>query len=661
MADRFVKVGNINVRVLYGDLTKQSTDVIINSSVTDLDLSKGRASKALLEAAGDDIQLECSIDYPSGITPEDVAITGPGDLNCQNIYHVALPKYKNVGDEKKLDVIVGKCLEEASDGILTSLSFPALGTGFLNYPIKVVVQTFFSSIENFSKKKPNSSVQNINIVIYKDNKETFEEFLQEARRRATNKVAAAPPVNHPPFSSKVGHATVTVSVGSIVEEKVDAIVCCGPLNMKLNRSQGLPKTINQSAGTQLQAEIDAKYPNGLKSGEIAVLSGHSLKCQKILYGHLTPFYAKKVNGYLPEQVLDHFVKKCLEKASELSLKSLAIPALGTGHLKFPAGVAAKTVVNALKDFLGSRARCSLTSIKIVVFGGTGEWQAIHKAYEDCLSSTSIPTKVLEAPRSVPQRGTKAYLSYVYTAEPKTPSYWTQFHSKKTIKDWNTSTPGSPFHVVDVDSKTRSSISNAFLKTCSGVNIISVERIENIHLYEKYSQECLRLFRKAFVSDTFIPLESVPTSRGPACSHQHLDQAMVGQLHSEINELYLFHGTKVSFADVIVQQGLDKRLASSGLLGTGVYTAEMADKSHGYTDASSSGERKMFLMRVCLGDIFMVASPKPYRQPPCRTCMTDTCNDHPEQFDSIVAEFNKREFVVYDSSKCYPEYVITYRK
>lgn len=112
--------------------------------------------------------------------------------------------------------------------------------------------------------------------------------------------------------------------------------------------------------------------------------------------------------------------------------------------------------------------------------------------------------------------------------------------------------------------------------------MKIERIENILLYEKYIQECQRTFRKAYVTQLCTPLQNVKKSSGPGLTVKYLDQEMTKHLHEEINELYLFHGTKVNAVDVIIQQGLDSRLASSGLLGTGVYTAETASKSAGYT-------------------------------------------------------------------------------
>ena len=66
------------------------------------------------------------------------------------------------------------------------------------------------------------------------------------------------------------------------------------------------------------------------------------------------------------------------------------------------------------------------------------------------------------------------------------------------------------------------------------------------------------------------------------------------------------------------------------------------------------------MRVCLGDIYITDEENYYIRPPCKECHTDRCTTHPDLYDSIVAEFDRREFVVYDRCKCYAEYLITFK-
>ena len=86
-------------------------------------------------------------------------------------------------------------------------------------------------------------------------------------------------------------------------------------------------------------------------------------------------------------------------------------------------------------------------------------------------------------------------------------------------------------------------------------------------------------------------------------------------------------------------------------------------NHNKTSISDqNGNCKMFLMRVNLGDVF--TTPKNIEdltRPPCKSGCMGVCTNHPELYDSVVGEWPEycREFTVYDRSKCYPEYIITY--
>jgi len=79
--------------------------------------------------------------------------------------------------------------------------------------------------------------------------------------------------------------------------------------------------------------------------------------------------------------------------------------------------------------------------------------------------------------------------------------------------------------MDSTSATYQSIETAFTNTYSGSSIVSIERIENILLFEKYIQECQRTFRKAFVNQTCTPLKDVARHKGVASSMIHLHKFM----------------------------------------------------------------------------------------------------------------------------------------
>ncbi|CAL1549085.1 unnamed protein product [Lymnaea stagnalis] len=56
--------------------------------------------------------------------------------------------------------------------------------------------------------------------------------------------------------------------------------------------------------------------------------------------------------------------------------------------------------------------------------------------------------------------------------------------------------------------------------------------------------------------------------------------------------------------------------------------------------------------------------KKLSRPPCMSCSEDVCKCRDQTlFDSVMGDgrWLFREFVVYESSQCYPEYVITYTR
>lgn len=62
----------------------------------------------------------------------------------------------------------------------------------------------------------------------------------------------------------------------------------------------------------------------------------------------------------------------------------------------------------------------------------------------------------------------------------------------------------------------------------------------------------------------------------------LNKSLIG----EINEYYLFHGTKQSGLQAIENNGLDSRLSNSAMFGQGVYFAESSTKADQYAGSLS---------------------------------------------------------------------------
>ena len=69
------------------------------------------------------------------------------------------------------------------------------------------------------------------------------------------------------------------------------------------------------------------------------------------------------------QVLRHFIKNVLEAAHKRKLKTLAIPAVGTGALEFPADVVARCMFNECDKFSASHAQTqtTLSEVRLIVY------------------------------------------------------------------------------------------------------------------------------------------------------------------------------------------------------------------------------------------------------------------------------------------------------
>ena len=63
-------------------------------------MSKGRASQALLEAAGEELQDQCEADYPNGLDNDEIAVLDPGNLDCKKVYLITLMKWAGDQEEK---------------------------------------------------------------------------------------------------------------------------------------------------------------------------------------------------------------------------------------------------------------------------------------------------------------------------------------------------------------------------------------------------------------------------------------------------------------------------------------------------------------------------------------------------------------------------------
>ncbi|KAK3099830.1 hypothetical protein FSP39_010419 [Pinctada imbricata] len=272
-----------------------------------------------------------------------------------------------------------------------------------------------------------------------------------------------------------------------------------------------------------------------------------------------------------------------------------------------------------------------------------------------------------------------------------PSYWTNFPPCQTLSEvLKTTASNGRCVVVPVDKSTEKAVKQMVKDTWTAelvghgrdainlnhtsIEVKKIERIENLDLFSKYALKRQEFFRSLSDDDltSFPTLKELPVeNKGNVMTQDTLKRPLGNELFPEVNECFVFHGTKPEIIQTIIHQGLDYRMSSEkAMFGMGIYGAESSTKADQYADSKQSrtpGDKQMLILRMILGKSYICSDPNPrkFRRPPCThpSCRRDDCTETHQRFDSVVGDgqWLFREFVVYAADQCYPEFLVTYER
>ncbi|XP_076974264.1 protein mono-ADP-ribosyltransferase PARP9 isoform X1 [Tamandua tetradactyla] len=174
-------VNNLTLQIVQGRIELQGTDVIVNSVNAQDGLQVGHISKSILRQAGDEMEIEF-IEKLFKTSPAShlVLVTKGFKLFCQYVYHVLWPSGFH---EKHLTLknAVKQCLEKCLELNLTSISFPALGTGNIGMWKNSAAEIMFDEVLIFAKKHSKTQFL-VKFVIFPEELVTYERFSSEMAR-----------------------------------------------------------------------------------------------------------------------------------------------------------------------------------------------------------------------------------------------------------------------------------------------------------------------------------------------------------------------------------------------------------------------------------------------------------------------------------------------
>ncbi|XP_069840936.1 protein mono-ADP-ribosyltransferase PARP14-like [Dendropsophus ebraccatus] len=152
-----IKIGCITYQVKMGDITKEDTDVIVNSANSTFN-SKSGVSKKILEEAGKAVEDECA-QLEATKPNQRFLITSGGKLSCKNILHI-----NGCHNLVKKDVI--DVLTECDRLQAASVAFPALGTGIGKLSADAVASIMLEAVVDYVSSASIKSVKTVKVVIF---------------------------------------------------------------------------------------------------------------------------------------------------------------------------------------------------------------------------------------------------------------------------------------------------------------------------------------------------------------------------------------------------------------------------------------------------------------------------------------------------------------
>ncbi|XP_063069030.1 protein mono-ADP-ribosyltransferase PARP14-like [Engraulis encrasicolus] len=384
-----VIISGVRIQVKKGDITTESVKAIVNTTNSSMDFKKG-VSGAIFKAAGPSVEQECQ--NHGGLQGHDAAVTSAGNLQCDFIIHMTGPQSSADATAR-----VQKVLEGCEEKGITTVSFPAVGTGGGGVQGQDAVAAMLQGMEDHLSQRPSTALKLIYIVIDRDN--ILQAFLQGLQQWTANKQGSNDDSSSDDDSSDdsqndktgetiIGQIKVKVFCGDLTKETTDAIVNSTTTSLDLN--SGVSGAILNAAGQTVVEECRSK---GTQPSDGVVLTKA---------GNLTTKHVVHMVGQTNEKSITSSVYKVLQLCQASNIKSVAFPALGTGAASLGAAQVAQAMVEAISNFAVDRPKAVML-VHIVIFQAKmlPDFEGSLKKFKKVKPTAAAPAVAAPAAAAVP--------------------------------------------------------------------------------------------------------------------------------------------------------------------------------------------------------------------------------------------------------------------
>ena len=160
-------VNQANFSIIQGDITRQTTDAIVNAANSTL-MGGGGVDGAIHRAGGPAILEECKqIVARQGSLPAGQAvITTAGNMKAGHVIHTVGPIWRggSQGEPELLASAYRESLKLAAENNLSRVSFPSISTGAYGYPVDKASRIAIKTVVSFLSKT--TSVKEVVFVLF---------------------------------------------------------------------------------------------------------------------------------------------------------------------------------------------------------------------------------------------------------------------------------------------------------------------------------------------------------------------------------------------------------------------------------------------------------------------------------------------------------------
>jgi len=144
-----LRIGNGEIEVVKGDITEATTEAIVNAANNHLWMGAGVAG-AIKRKGGSEIEREAVSKGP--IKVGEAVITGAGKLKAKYVIHAAGMGQDLRTDAHKVKETTRNSLKLAESHEISSVAFPAIGTGVGGFPLERCAEIMIGEAASFLEK-----------------------------------------------------------------------------------------------------------------------------------------------------------------------------------------------------------------------------------------------------------------------------------------------------------------------------------------------------------------------------------------------------------------------------------------------------------------------------------------------------------------------------